>query len=60
MRPVVLALLLAGCSTEPQLCRSDDDCPAGFHCIVGTGVCEHMRLPDAAVPDEAVLDEGTD
>jgi Cys-rich repeat protein len=60
MRTVVLAVLLAGCATEPQLCRTDDDCPSGFHCITGTGVCERMRVPDAAVPDLGALDEGTD
>jgi hypothetical protein len=60
MRIVGLALLLMGCGADPEICRNDGECPSGFHCVVGTGLCERMRAPDAAVPDLAILDEGTD
>ena len=60
MRWLILAGLLGGCGNVEDICKTDDDCPSGFHCIAGTGICERMRAPDASVPDLLILDEGTD
>jgi hypothetical protein len=60
MRWLILAGVFAGCGNPEDICREDPDCPSGFHCIAGTGLCERMRAPDASVPDLQLLDEGTD
>ena len=56
---VVFAFVLAGCGTDEEACRTDGDCPAGYHCVDGTGVCARMTATDASVPDlEGELDGG--
>ena len=44
------ALALSSCSFAKDQCASDADCPDGYHCVVGTGVCVRMTI-DASVPD---------
>jgi hypothetical protein len=53
------SISFVGCEREDAFestCARDGDCPAGWMCVVGTGVCVTQRVPDAAVADSALPD----